>query len=159
MGMVGGGKDAFIGAIHRMAAFLDNNIELVCGAFNSNPSQSKLSGTALHLPLSRCYDNYQAMFTQEAMLPEEERMQFVVIVTPNYLHYTIAEMAIKAGFHVLSDKPATFDLSQALQLKSLVEQQGCLYGLTHTYTGYPMVKEAKHIVESGLLGEVGESCC
>lgn len=154
MGMVGGGQGAFIGAIHRMAAFLDNNIELVCGAFSSDSARSKLSGKMLHIPLERCYDNYQTMFEEEAKLPENKRMQFVVIVTPNYLHFNIAQAAIFHGFHVLSDKPATFDLKEALALKALVEQSDCLYGLTHTYTGYPMIKEAKHLIKSGELGHI-----
>ncbi|WP_286271429.1 Gfo/Idh/MocA family protein [Thalassotalea hakodatensis] len=154
MGMVGGGQGAFIGAVHRMAAFLDGNIELVCGAFSSNAERSQQSGADLNIAQQRCYASYQEMFEQEAALPAEKGMEFVAIVTPNYLHFPVAKMAIEYGFHVLSDKPATFDLAEALALQSLLEQHNTLYGLTHTYNGYPMVKQAKHLVASGELGKI-----
>lgn len=109
MGMVGGGEGAFIGAVHRLAAALDGEIELVCGAFSSNAERSARSGAALHLPEQRVYADYRQMMQAEAALPEAERMQFVAIVTPNHLHYPVAEAALRAGFHVLSDKPATLD--------------------------------------------------
>ena len=143
MGMVGGGSGAFIGAVHRMAAGLDGEIELVCGAFSSDPSRSKTSGQNLYLPAHRCYASYQDMFEQEARLPESEKMQFVAIVTPNHLHFPVAKMALESGFHVLSDKPATLDLAQALALKKVVENSRRCYGLTHTYNGYPLVKQAQ----------------
>ena len=152
--MVGGGQGAFIGAVHRMAASLDGEIELVCGAFSSNKERSKASGLALYLPENRCYSSYQEMFEQEALLPAEQRMEFVAIVTPNHLHFPVAKMAIENGFHVISDKPATFNLSEALELKSVLEKHNTLYGLTHTYNGYPLVKQAKHMVEQGELGNV-----
>ncbi len=154
MGMVGGGDGAFIGAIHRIAAFLDGNIELVCGAFSSDPKKSSDSGRALYLPQQRCYGSYEEMFIAESKLPESERMEFVAIVTPNHLHFPIAKMAIEMGFHVMSDKPATLNLTEALQLKTLLEQHNTLYGLTHSYTGYPLIKQARHLVETGELGNI-----
>lgn len=154
MGMVGGGEGAFIGAIHRIAANIDGEIELVCGAFSSSADRSKVSGKALYLPANRVYNNYREMMQNEQALPEEQRMQFVAIVTPNYLHFPIAKAALEAGFHVLSDKPATFNLQEALDLRRLVDQTGLLYGLTYTYTGYPMVKEAKARIADGELGNI-----
>ncbi|MFQ3325086.1 MAG: putative dehydrogenase [Pseudomonadales bacterium] len=154
MGMVGGGEGAFIGGVHRMAAALDGEIELVCGAFSSDKDRALRSGLALHLPVERVYGSYQEMMTQEAALPKDQRMQFVAIVTPNHMHYPVAEAALQAGFHVMSDKPATFDLAQALELRSLVEQTGLLYGLSHTYAGYPLVKEARSRIAAGELGEI-----
>lgn len=154
MGMVGGGEGAFIGAVHRMAAALDGEIELVCGAFSSDAERSRRSGEALYLAPERVYSDYSAMLAAEAELPPEQRMQFVVIVTPNHMHYPVAEAALRAGFHVMSDKPATFNLQEALQLRDLVSESGLLYGLTHTYTGYPLVKEARERVASGELGKI-----
>lgn len=152
--MVGGGEGAFIGAIHRIAANIDGEIELVCGAFNSTAERSKLSGKALYLSANRVYSNFREMMEKEKELPEEQRMQFVAIVTPNHLHFPVAKAALEAGFHVLSDKPATYSLQEALDLRSLVDQTGLLYGLTHTYTGYPLVKEAKARIAAGELGNI-----
>lgn len=154
MGMVGGGQGAFIGAIHRMAASLDGQIELVCGAFSSDPQRSIDSGAALYLPEERCYANYEDMFTAEALLPVNERMEFVAIVTPNHLHFPIAKAAIERGFHVMSDKPATLNLSEVLTLESILAKHDVLYGLTHTYNGYPLVKQAKHLIKQGELGNI-----
>jgi len=154
MGMIGGGQGAFIGAVHRIAAFMDGEIELVCGAFSSDKTRSITSGLSLYLPESRCYGSYEEMFKAEKLLPKDERMAFVVIVTPNHLHFPIAKAAIETGFHVLSDKPATLTLSEALALKSVIEQHDCLYGLTHTYNGYPLVKQAKHLISQGNLGNI-----
>lgn len=154
MGMVGGGEGAFIGAVHRMAAAIDGEIELVCGAFSSDAERSARSGEALYLDSGRVYSNYTAMLTAEAQLPPEQRMQFVAIVTPNHMHYPVADAALRAGFHVMSDKPATFNLPEALQLRELVRETGLLYGLTHTYTGYPLVKEARERVARGDLGTI-----
>lgn len=154
MGMVGGGAGAFIGAIHRAAAAMDGQIELVCGALSSDPERARLSALELGIESGRCYTSYQEMFAAEAALPEEQRMQFVSIVTPNHMHFPVAKQALEAGFHVLSDKPATLDLREALELKTLVEKSNCLYGLTHTYTGYPLIKEARHLIGSGQLGTV-----
>jgi predicted dehydrogenase len=154
MGMVGGGEGAFIGEVHRLAAFLDGRIELVCGAFSSDPARAARSGAALGLPAERVYPDYIAMMVAEAALPAEQRMQFVAIVTPNHMHFPVAVQAMEAGFHVLSDKPATFDLAQALQLREVVQSTGQLYGLTHTYNGYPLVKEARERVARGELGKI-----
>lgn len=154
MGMIGGGIDAFIGAIHRIAANMDGQIELVCGVFSSNPDKSKQSGLQLHLPHNRIYNSYQEMLEQENKLPEGERMDFVSIVTPNHLHYAPAKMALECGFHVVLDKPMTLTLAEAKTLSEVVIGTGKLFCLTHTYSGYPMVKEAKHIVASGMLGTI-----
>jgi predicted dehydrogenase len=154
MGMVGGGEGAFIGGIHRIAAQMDNQIELVCGAFSSKPEKAIAFGKTLFLDDARCYASYQAMFKLEASLSPEKRMDMVVIVTPNHLHFPVAKMALEYGFHVMSDKPATLDLTEALELNEIIEKTGLLYGLTHTYTGYPMVKEAKYRIEKGVLGKI-----
>jgi len=154
MGMVGGGEGAFIGAVHRIAANLDGQVELVCGAFSSDAERALRSGQALFLAPERCYASYQEMMTSEAALPADERMDFVAIVTPNHLHFPVAQAAIAQGFHVLSDKPATLNVDEVMKLRSLVEESDVLYGLTHTYTGYPLVKEARRLVAEGELGEV-----
>lgn len=154
MGMIGGGKGSFIGRVHHMAAVLDNEIELVCGAFSSDPQVSIASGLDYKLPDSRVYDSYQQMFERELLLPHGERMDFVTIVTPNYLHFHPAKLALENGFHVVCDKPMTFDLKEAFELKAIKEKAGMLFALTHTYTGYPMVKEARHIIHSGKLGRI-----
>ena len=154
MGMVGGGKGAFIGAVHRMAAALDGQIELVCGAFSGDPKTSRESGRALFLPPDRVYGSYAEMFAAEKTLPVGERMDFVTIVTPNHMHYPVARMALEAGFPVMCDKPATFNLAEAKALEKLVKRSGLLYGLTHNYTGYPLVKEARERVRRGDLGKV-----
>jgi len=154
MGMVGGGEGAFIGAVHRLAANLDGEIELVCGAFSRDAEKSLRSGRSLYLSDDRIYSDFRQMMIAEAALPEAQRMQFVAIVTPNHMHFPVAVEALKAGFHVLSDKPATFDLQQALRLRDLVKETGLQYGLTHTYTGYPLVKEARLRVAAGELGKI-----
>jgi predicted dehydrogenase len=154
MGMVGGGTDAFIGAIHRLAALMDNKIELVCGCFSVNPEISKESGKLYFLPENRVYETYQEMFEKEALLPEGERMDFVSIVTPNFVHFAPAMMALENGFHVVLDKPITFTLDEALQLKEKVEETGLTLALTHTYSGYPAVKHAKKMVADGELGKI-----
>lgn len=153
-GMVGGGRGAFIGAVHRIAAAIDGQIELVCGAFSSDPDRSRDSGADLFLPPERCYGDFAEMMEREAALPEGERMDFVAIVTPNHVHFPAAKAALEAGFAVLSDKPATFDLAEAKELAELVRRTGLLYGLTHNYTGYPLVKEARDLVASGRLGRI-----
>ncbi len=154
MGMVGGGKDAFIGAVHRIAALMDGEIEIVCGAFSSNPEKSKLSGEMLHLDADRVYGSYGEMILKEKSLPEGEAMDFVSIVTPNHLHFAPSKMALENGFHVVLDKPMTFDLQEAKELKKVVETSGKLFCLTHTYTGYPMIKEARQLVANGVLGKI-----
>ncbi len=152
--MIGGGKDAFIGAVHRMAANIDGHIQLVCGAFSSSAQKSKESGASLYLPENRVYSNYKEMIEQEKLLPEGQRMDFVSIVTPNNLHYAPAKMALENGFHVVLDKPMTLSLAEAKLLKQVVETSGKLFCLTHTYTGYPMVKEAKEIIRQNKLGAI-----
>jgi predicted dehydrogenase len=154
MGMVGGGQGAFIGAVHRMAAALDGEIELVCGAFSSDPDKSRASGAALHLPPERCYGTFAEMIEREKQLPESVRMHFVSIVTPNHVHFPPAKMALENGFHVICDKPVTFNLEEALELEKIVAQSGLLFALTHNYTGYPMVKQARQMIRHGELGAV-----
>ena len=153
-GMVGGGRGAFIGALHRIAAAMDGQIELVCGAFSSDPQRSKDSGADFFLPANRCYGTYEEMIRAEAKLPLGERMDFMCIVTPNFMHFPPAKMALENGFHVLSDKPATFSLDEAKKLAAIVKKSGLLYGLTHNYTGYPLVKEARAMVAAGKLGKI-----
>ncbi|HAV64484.1 MAG TPA: oxidoreductase [Verrucomicrobiales bacterium] len=153
-GMVGGGRGAFIGAVHRIAAAMDQQIELVCGAFSSDPRKSRASGKDLFLPPKRCYGSFEEMIEKEAALPESERMDFVSIVTPNHMHFPPAKMALEHGFHVLSDKPATFNLAEAKALEKVIKQSKCLYGLTHNYTGYPLVKQARDMIKDGKLGKI-----
>ena len=154
MGMVGGGRGAFIGAVHRMAAALDGEIELVCGAFSSNPELSTASGADLHLPPNRVYGSFAEMILLEKALPESERMDFVSIVTPNHVHFAPAKMALENGFHVVCDKPLAFDFEQAVALEKLVNETGLVFALTHNYTGYPMVKQARAMIRGGELGKI-----
>ncbi|RFC44128.1 MAG: putative dehydrogenase [Verrucomicrobia bacterium] len=154
MGMVGGGRGAFIGQVHRMAANLDGKIELVAGAFSSDPEKSRLSGEDFFLDPSRVYSSYQEMARAEAALPAGQRIDFVSIVVRNNLHFEVAKTFLEAGIHVICDKPVTFNLEQALQLRSIVNRTGLVFALTHNYTGYPMVKEARRMVRSGELGRL-----
>ena len=155
MGLVGGGEGAFIGPVHRMAAELDGRIELVCGAFSGDPGRSRRSGAVLYgLPASRSYATFDEMFRAEAALAEDERMHFVTVAVPNHLHYPVARAALEAGFHVVSDKPVTLDLAEARNLEALVADTGMLFAVTYNYNGYPMVKEARHLVRSGAFGAV-----
>ena len=154
MGLVGGGKDAFIGAIHRIAANMDGLIEIVCGALSINPEIAKDSGKMLFLPEDRTYLTFDEMITKESKLPADQRMDFVTIVTPNFAHFAPAMMALDNGFHVVIEKPMTFTLDEAKQLKKKVEETGLILCLTHTYSGYPMVKQAKAMVEAGTLGKI-----
>lgn len=153
MGMIGGGPGAFIGAVHRMAAQLDGEIELVCGAFSSDEEKSMIKGRELNLKAERVYGSFKEMIRREKELPENERMNFVSIVTPNHLHFEPAKLALENGFHVVLDKPMTFDLNEAKELNKLVEKSGLIFCLTHTYTGYPMIKEARQQVLSGKFGK------
>lgn len=153
-GMVGGGEGAFIGAVHRHAAQLDGEYELVCGAFSASPEKSIRSGRALGLHAGRCYPDFNAMFAQEATLPPDVRMQCVVIVTPNHLHFAPAVAALRHGFHVLSDKPATWSLEECHALARIVDETGLLYGLTHPYAAYPAIAEARERIQRGELGQV-----
>lgn len=152
--MIGGGPGSFIGAVHRIAANLDGQIELVCGCFSSKPEKSRATGESLFLPPERVYASWEEMLEKEALLPEGERMDFVSIVTPNHVHFAPAMMALDKGFHVALDKPMTFSLEEAKQLAAKVKETGKLFLLTHIYTGYPMVKEARHRVLNGDLGKV-----
>lgn len=154
MGMVGGGIGAFIGGVHRMAAALDGEIELVCGAFSSDPEKSKASGAQLSLPPERCYGSFKEMIQREKRLRPDKRMQFVSIVTPNHVHFPPAKMALENGFHVICDKPLAFNMKEALALEKLVEKTGLVFALTHNYTGYPMVKQARQMIRHGELGKI-----
>ena len=154
MGMIGGGPGAFIGAVHRIAANMDGEIELVCGAFSSDAEKSKQQGELLHLPQQRIYGSYKEMIRREGEISQTERMDFVSIVTPNHLHFEPSKLALENGFHVVLDKPMTFDLAEAKQLKDVAAKSGKYFCLTHTYTGYPMVKEARQQVLSGKFGKI-----
>lgn len=152
--MIGGGKDAFIGAIHRIAANMDGLVELVCGALSINPEIAEDSGKMLFLSPERIYKNYEEMIEKESRLPENERMDFVTIVTPNFAHFAPAMLALDNGFNVVIEKPITFSLEEAKLLKAKVEETGLLLLLTHTYSGYPMVKQARRMIKEGALGKV-----
>ena len=154
MGMVGGGAGSFIGPVHRMAAELDGNIQLVAGAFSQDPEKSKQAGVTYGISADRAYSNFEVMMQQESKLPSEDRIDFVCIVTPNHMHLPIAAAALDHGFHVMSDKPATATLEEAKQLQQIVRRTGLLYGLTFTYTGYPLVREARSMARSGALGKI-----
>lgn len=154
MGMVGGGRGAFIGGVHRMAAMLDGKVELVCGAFSSDPQRSKDSGKDLFLPADRVYGSFQEMFQKEQKLPAGTRMDFVSVVTPNNVHFPACKAAIEHGFSVVCDKPLAYSLAEAKELEALVRKTGVVFALTHNYTGYPLVKEARKMVRSGEIGKV-----
>lgn len=154
MGMIGGGPDAFIGAVHRISARMDGLISLVCGAFSSDAEKSKQGGKMLGIEESRIYPDYSTMIRKEAALPESIRMNFVSIVTPNHVHFQPAKMALEAGFDVVIDKPVTFSLAESKALKEVVSRTGRILALTHTYTGYPMIKQAKELVAAGHLGSI-----
>jgi predicted dehydrogenase len=159
MGMVGGGRGAFIGGVHRRAANLDGNIELVAGAFSSDPKKSKLSGKDFHLDSSRVYNSYQEMAEKEKALPEDQRIDFVTIVVQNHLHFDVAKTFLQAGFNVICDKPVTYDLAQARELRKIINKTKKVFALTHNYTGYPMVKLAREMVKKGELGEIIKVVC
>ncbi|MFC2113289.1 Gfo/Idh/MocA family protein [Bacteroidota bacterium] len=154
MGMVGGGPGSFIGKIHARAAQLDGQIELVCGAFDIDPANSKIQGKEYFLDPSRAYGTFQEMIEKEKNLPEGQRMDLLAVCTPNHVHYEPSRLALENGFHVVSDKPLTNDTEDARKLVKLVEESGLIFGLTHAYTGYPMVKEAREIVRTGKLGKI-----
>jgi predicted dehydrogenase len=153
MGMVGGGKDAFIGAIHRIAANMDGLIELCCGALSIHPEMAKESGKILFLPEDRTYLSYEEMIKKESEMPEDKRIDFITIVTPNFAHFAPAVMALDHGFNVVIEKPMTVSLEQAKELKKKVEETGLQLCLTHTYSGYPMVKQARAMIQNGELGK------
>jgi predicted dehydrogenase len=154
MGMIGGGKDAFIGAVHRLAFNMDGQVELVAGALSINPEIAIESGELLFLHKERVYTDYKVMLEKEAAMPADRRLDFVSIVTPNFVHFDPAMMALDKGFNVVIEKPITFSLDEAIQLKKKVEETGLTLLLCHTYTGYPMVKQAKQFLKSGALGKI-----
>ena len=154
MGMVGGGKDAFIGAVHRHAAALDGQIDFVAGALSSTPEKAQESGRELGLADERNYGTWEEMLERESSLPEGERIDFVSVVTPNHMHFPVAHAFAEAGFNVISDKPMVHTSEQANQLIETVEKTGIVFAVTYNYTGYPLVKQARHMVQSGQLGEL-----
>ena len=145
MGMVGGGQGAFIGGVHRLCAAMDGQIELVAGCFSRDPANTKKTGAELYLDPKRCYATYQEMADREATLPADKRIDFVSIVTPNKSHFPIAETFLKAGFHVVCDKPMTFTLDEAERLARLVEKTKLVFAVTHNYTGHPLIRHARHL--------------
>ncbi|MBP6386900.1 MAG: Gfo/Idh/MocA family oxidoreductase [Pseudarcicella sp.] len=150
--MIGGGRGAFIGGVHRIAAAIDGEIELVGGAFSSTPEKSKASGEDFMLDPSRCYGDFKEMIQKEKR--RDDRMDIISIVTPNHMHFAPTKMALENGFHVICDKPVCFSLSEAKKLKEIIEKTGLTFGLTHNYTGYPMVKHAKYLVQNGVIGKI-----
>jgi len=154
MGMVGGGRGAFIGGVHRRAATLDGNVELVAGALSSSPEKAIASAKDLYIPDERAYRSWEAMLEQESGLPEGNRIDFVSIVTPNHMHFPVAEAFVDAGFNVVCDKPMVHSSEQADELIAAVEKRGVVFAVTYNYTGYPMVKQARHLVQTGKLGEI-----
>lgn len=154
MGMVGGGKDAFIGSIHRLAANMDGLIEIVAGALSINPEVAKESGKMLFFEEDRIYTTYEEMIEKESKLPADRRIDFVTIVTPNFAHFAPAMLALEKGFHVVIEKPIAFTLDEAQQLKKKVQETGLLLLLTHTYSGYPMVRQARTMVKEGVFGKI-----
>jgi len=153
-GMVGGGPDAFIGGVHRIAAAIDGQTELVAGAFSSDPRKSRQQGEVLFLDSSRVYGSYEEMAEKEAALPEGVRIDFVSIVTPNHMHFPVARTFIEAGFNVICDKPMTRTVEEAEDLVRLVKKHDVVFALTHNYTGYPMVKQARALVKDGKIGTI-----
>ncbi|MCD2425355.1 Gfo/Idh/MocA family oxidoreductase [Niabella pedocola] len=154
VGMIGGGKDAFIGAVHRLALNMDGLIELSCGALSVHPDVARESGELLFLPEDRTYLSYEEMIRKESELPADKRIHFVSIVTPNFVHFAPAMMALEHGFNVVIEKPMVFSLDEAKQLQQKVKETGLMLCLTHTYTGYPMVKQARQMVAEGAFGKI-----
>jgi len=152
LGMVGGGEGAFIGAVHRMAARLDDQYQLVAGALSSSPDKAQRSGLVLGLDPDRIYDSYEAMARAEAARPDG--IEAVAIVTPNHLHASIATAFLKAGIHVICDKPVTVRSTDARKLATLASKQGLVFAVTHNYSGYPMVRQARELVQQGKLGDI-----
>src|SRR6184192_1786160 len=154
MALVGGGQGAFIGRVHATAAVLDNRAVLVAGALSSDSAKAKASAPDYDIKPERAYTSYKEMIEKESKLPEDQRIDFVSIATPNHTHFEIAKAAAEAGFNVLCDKPLTFDLAQAEQLAEIVKKTGVVFAVTHNYTGYPLVRQARAMVKAGELGEV-----
>ena len=154
LGMIGGGQGAFIGAVHRHAAGLDGHYELVCGAFSRNQENNLETAESLSISADRAYDSWQALIEQESKLPEEQRVQVLAVVTPNHLHVEVTKAALEAGIHVFCEKPLAISLDEAKTLKSVLQEKPVLLGLAHTYIGYPMVWQARHMVANGELGKI-----
>jgi predicted dehydrogenase len=154
MGLIGGGQGAFIGRVHSIAATLDNRAALVAGALSSDPAKAKASASDYDIPASRAYGSYKEMIAAELKLPADQRIDFVSVATPNHTHFEIAKAFAEAGFNVMCDKPLTFNLEQAEELAKVVQKTGVVFGVTHNYTGYPLVRQARDMVKSGELGEI-----
>lgn len=154
MALVGGGQGAFIGRVHVTAAVLDNRAALVAGALSSDPAKAKASAPSYDIPAERAYGSVEEMVEKEKALPADKRIDFVTVATPNHTHFPIAKAALEAGFNVMCDKPMTFDLAQAEELVKLVEKTGAVFGVTHNYTGYPLVRQAREMILNGDLGEI-----
>ncbi len=154
MGMIGGGQGAFIGAVHRMAGALDGRIELVCASFSQNYENTKITGACESISEKRLYVSWQEMLDRELDLPEYERMEFISIVTPNHLHMPIAKAAAEKGFHIICDKPAGMSYDEVAGLAPILTSSGSIFALTHTYLGYPMVWQARHLLEKGTIGKL-----
>ena len=154
MGMVGGGRDAFIGAVHRKAALMDGKIEFIAGALSSDPEKAKASARDILISEERSYGTWQEMVDKESNLPESDRIDFVSIVTPNFMHFPIAKGFAEIGINVICDKPMTYSLQEAKDLVDIVKDTGIVFALSHNYTGYPMVKQARHMVRTGELGDI-----
>src|SRR5947199_4170975 len=154
MGLVGGGQGSFIGRVHSIAACLDNRATVVAGALSADPAKSKASAPDYDIPPGRAYGSYQEMIAAEAKRPANDRIDFVAVTTPTHTHYEMAKAAAEAGFDVVCDKPMTFDLAQAEELANVVKKTGVVFALTHNYTGHPLVRQARHMVQSGELGEI-----
>src|ERR1051325_2555349 len=154
MGLVGGGQGAFIGRVHATAAILDNRATLVAGALSSDPARARASASDYDIDPERAYGSVKEMIAAELKMPVGERVDFVSIATPNHTHFEIAKAFVEAGFNVMCDKPMTFDLAQAEELAKVVHKSGVVFGLTHNYTGYPLVRQAREMVRAGELGEI-----
>ncbi|GAB4150790.1 MAG: Gfo/Idh/MocA family oxidoreductase [Planctomycetaceae bacterium] len=154
MALVGGGQGAFIGRVHATAAILDNRAELVAGALSSNPERAKASAPAYDIPEDRAYGSVEELIQGELALPDDQRVDFISIATPNHTHFPIAKQAVEAGFNVICDKPMTFDLQQAEELFDIVAKSGVVFAVTHNYTGYPLVRQAREMILSGELGDI-----
>ena len=154
MGMVGGGRDALIGAVHRRAAMFEGGVELVAGAFSSTPEKAKASAQDLYVPAERAYGSWAEMLAAESSLPGDQRIDFVSVVTPNHMHYPVAKAFVEAGFHVACDKPLVHTLAEAADLVEAVRANDVVFAVTHNYTGYPMVKQARHMASTGAIGDI-----
>lgn len=154
MALVGGGQGAFIGRVHATAAVLDNRAALVAGALSSNPEKAKASAPDYDIPAERAYGSIDELIAKELALPADQRIDFVSVATPNHTHFEIAKKAVEAGFNVICDKPMTFDLAQAEELGQVVDRSGVVFAVSHNYTGYPLVRQARQMIQNGELGEI-----